>query len=459
MATQGNILVVGGDAPLRAACVQALERAGYRTRTADTGDAALQACQRESFDAAALELMAAGVPGMEVLRRLKETDCALPVVVVTAHGTIGTAVAAMKLGAADYLAMPFAHETLVSTVRAAAEARRSALRDAHALSALDESVMGDMIVGRSEGMARVALLIRKVAPTDSTVLVTGETGCGKELVARTVHRLSTRHAGPFVTVDCGTLVETLLESELFGHVKGSFTGATDTTDGKFLMADRGTLFLDEIANISVDMQARLLRAIQERETARVGSTQWVKVDVRVIAATNRDLPGEIRKGRFREDLYYRLNVFHIPVPPLRERIEDIPLLAQYFLRRVRRPEGAMPLRIGDDAMRALKVHDWPGNVRELRNAIERAVVVCDAAVIEARDLALGVASARADSAPGPQGALADVERQQIAFALKRFSGHRSQAAEYLGINRKTLREKIRRYAIQCRGSEAGEAGR
>jgi two-component system response regulator HydG len=284
------------------------------------------------------------------------------------------------------------------------------------------------------------------------VLITGETGSGKEVVARAIHRLSARSARPFVTVDCGTLVETLFESELFGHTKGAYSGAVESVPGKIELAEGGTLFLDEIANISVQMQARLLRVVQEREISRVGSTQRKKIDVRIVSATNRDLQQAVRDGNFREDLFYRLNVIHIEVPPLRERIEDIPALAAHYVKKLaaerRRPAPA----ISDEAMRFLKTHEWPGNVRELINALEYAVVTCEGDRIGLRDLPYGTDAdprpAMLAGNPADAGHLARMEQAEILRALEQFGGNRTKAAEYLGIHRKTLREKIRKYDLE-----------
>jgi transcriptional regulator with PAS, ATPase and Fis domain len=289
-------------------------------------------------------------------------------------------------------------------------------------------------------------LIRKAAPMDSTVLITGETGVGKEVAARAVHRLSRRSEKPFVTVDCGTLVETLFESELFGHVKGAFSGAVENTIGKIELADGGTLFLDEIANITINLQARLLRAVQEREVSRVGSTSKKKVDVRIIAATNRDLQQEVREGRFREDLYYRLNVIHIPIPPLRDRTDDIPALTAYYLKKLSVDKGKRVSGISDEAMSFLKNHPWPGNVRELINALEFAVVTCEGDQIGLMDLPYGFEDiGQAGEASG--GSLVRLEQNEILKALERFGGNKTRAAEHLGINRKTLREKMQKYGL------------
>ena len=456
MKPAGNILIIDDEESMRIACVQVLTEAGYRARAVKNGEAGIESCMNEAFDLVLLDLMMPGVPGLEVLKILREKSGRVSIVIITAFGTIETAVAAMKIGASDFLAKPFSPEALVATVSTLINQKRESIQNAYALQALDEGMIGDMMIGKSDAMRRVALLIGKVAPMDSTVLITGDTGSGKEIVARTIHRLSPRKSKPFVTVDCGSLVETLFESEMFGHVKGAFTGAAETTSGKFLMAEGGTIFLDEISNISIAMQARLLRVIQEREIAKVGSNELEKIDIRIISATNKNLVDEIQKERFREDLYYRLNVFQINVPPLRERIDDIPLLAEYFIKAFCLNAKKPAPKIGEEVMRYLKVHQWPGNVRELKNAVERAVIVCENNSISINDLKTGSAEETDDLSPAGKGKLSDLEREQIISALRRFNGHRSLTADFLGINRKTLREKILKYNIKVAKSDNGE---
>jgi two-component system response regulator HydG len=307
-------------------------------------------------------------------------------------------------------------------------------------------MMSQSLIGRSEAMNQVVRLIQKAAPVDSTVLVTGETGVGKEVVARAIHNISNRSSKRFVTVDCGTLVESLFESELFGHIKGAFSGAIENTIGKIELAEGGTLFLDEIANISINMQARLLRAVQEREISRVGSTTRKKIDVRIISATNRDLQQAVREGKFREDLYYRLNVVHIAVPPLRERLEDIPALTDYYLKKIASDKGRPALRISEEAMRFLKRREWPGNVRELINALESAIVTCEGSLIGAGDFPSETTDMSNQEA-STGGSLARLEQSEILNSLEQFHGNKTRAAEYLGINRKTLREKMQKYGL------------
>jgi DNA-binding NtrC family response regulator len=451
MSTRGRVIIIDDEESMRLGCRQALQMAGFACTIAENGAQGLDRIRQESFDVALLDLRMPGMPGMEVLKRLKQESPNTAVVIITGYAAIDSAVEAVKLGAYDYLPKPFTPETLTELVLKAANAARRTLEDACIGQELERKMLSQVLIGRSEAMSRVIWLIQKAAPVDSTVLITGETGVGKEVVARAIHRLSHRSGKRFVTVDCGTLVESLFESELFGHVKGAFSGAVENTTGKIELADGGTLFLDEIANISINMQARLLRAVQEREISQVGSPIRKNVDVRIISATNRDLPQEVREGKFREDLYYRLNVIHIFVPPLRERPEDIPALVDYYLKKLAAEKHRPALSLSDEAMRFLKRCDWPGNVRELINALEYAVVTCDGKTIGFRDLPYGAADATG-SAQMIGGSLARLEQNEITHALELFQDNKTKAAEYLGINRKTLREKMGKYGIGNKAS-------
>jgi len=441
---KGKVLIIGDEEFFGS--LQALESGGFRIGTAATGEKALERVQKESFDAALIRSAIPETAAMETLARLKQASPNTAIIVLTRNPTISSAIQFIKLGAYDYLPEPFAPHALLALVAQASSAARRALENACIGQELERKMLSEVLIGRSESMSRVVRLVQKAAPVDSTVLVTGETGVGKEVVARAIHRLSHRSEKPFVTVDCGTLVETLFESELFGHVKGAFSGAVENTVGKIELADEGTLFLDEIANITIHMQARLLRAVQEREISRVGSSTRKKVNVRIISATNRDLQQAVREGKFREDLFYRLNVIHIPVPPLRERLEDIPALTEYFLKKLAAEKGRPATALSDDALRFLKKCEWPGNVRELINALEYAVVTCEGNMINPRDLPHGLSdSSEIETQIG--GSLARIEQNEILNALNRFQGNRTKAAEYLGINRKTLREKIQKYNL------------
>ena len=446
MVEKGRVLIIDEDQSSRHGCRQILELKGFRTATADNAGQALEKVQLESFDVALLDSGPAGLPAMETLRRLKQVSPNTAIIVTSRNPTISAAVESIRVGAYDYLPKPFTPDALLKLVEQAAGAARRILENSCIGQELERQMLSQVLIGRSEAMSSVIRLVQKAAPVDTTVLITGETGVGKEVVARAIHRMSHRSNKPFVTVDCGTLVESLFESELFGHVKGSFSGAVENTIGKIEQADGGTLFLDEIANISTNMQARLLRAVQEREITRIGSTVRKKIDVRIISATNRDLPQAVREGKFREDLYYRLNVIHISVPPLRERLEDIPALVDYYLKKLTSEKGRPPVSLSDESMRFLKRAEWPGNVRELINALEYGVVTCEGKTIELKDLPKGTADAAGtDSAAG--GSLARLEQNEILNALDQFRGNKTKAAEYLGINRKTLREKLQRYGL------------
>jgi DNA-binding NtrC family response regulator len=450
MTFKGKVLIIDDDESMRVSCTHTLELNGYGAAAVENGDRALEKAQQESFDVALLDLRMPDGSGLEVLKRLRKESPNTAVVVMTEHATIESAVQATRLGAFDYLQKPIPSEMLTSVVSRATQSTMRALENACIGQELDRKMLfSQSLIGQSEAMSRVLRLVQKAAPVDSTVLITGETGVGKEVVARAIHRLSHRSNRSFVTVDCGSLVESLFESELFGHVKGSFSGAVENTIGKIELADGGTLFLDEIANISIHMQARLLRVVQEREISRVGSIHKKKVNVRIISATNHDLKQSVLEGKFRQDLYYRLNVIHIPVPPLRERLEDIPALADYYVKKLAFEKGRPTLSLSDEAVRFLIDCEWPGNVRELINALEYGVVTCEGKTIHLHDLPLDTTKASSkNNTPG--GSLARAEQNEIVSALERFRGNKSKAAEYLGINRKTLREKMQKYGLGSR---------
>ena len=449
MAIPANILVVDDEETMRDSCRQILSGIRCHARVAEDGYEGLELMRKESFDTVILDLKMPGLSGMEVLKKIKEDDPEAIVIVITGYATVDSAVEAMKSGAYDFLPKPFTPDELRVIVRRALEKRKLALENLYLRRQLETSLESDVIIGQSKAIQRVKELIKKVGPTDSTVLVSGESGTGKELVARAIHYHSPRKQRPFVTVDCGSLVENLLESELFGHVKGSFTGATATKHGRFELANEGTIFFDEIGNISTNIQAKLLRAIQEREITRVGSSQVIKIDVRIIAATNKDLLKAAKEETFREDLFYRLSVIPIDLPPLRERREDVPLLANYFLQKHNKKRKKNIGRISDRAMKALSDYDWPGNVRELENAIERAVALTESEVIQPADLwyyGLGV-EMFAGPASSEHMRLNDVEKEHIIKMLNRLNGHKGKTAQALGIDRKTLRMKMKRYGI------------
>jgi len=450
VAKKANILVIDDEATMRDSCRQALSRNGNRVEVAEDGLKGLAMLAKESFDLIILDLKMPGLSGMEVLKKIKDSDPEAMVIVITGYATVESAVEAMKRGAYDFIPKPFTPDSLRVIVKRALDKRTLALENVLLRGELKASLGPDVIVGSSKVMKAVEKLVHKVGPTDTTVLITGESGTGKELIARAIHRYSSRTDKSFVAVDCGSLVENLFESELFGHVKGSFTGATATKYGRFELANGGTLFFDEIGNVSTNIQTKLLRVLQEREITKVGSSQIVKVDVRIIAATNRDLQETVKAGTFREDLFYRLSVVPITLPPLRRRRDDIPLLANHFLSKYNKKRGKNIKAISDRAMKALVEYDWPGNVRELENAIERAVVLTEDDMIKPSDLlyyGLTVQTPSKSDA-GQAQRLIDVEKEHIARTLKMFNGHKGKAAESLGIDRKTLREKLKRYAIE-----------
>jgi len=450
MFRQANILVMDDEETMRDSCQQALSRDGNKVAVAEDGVKGLALLERESFDLVILDLKMPGLSGMEVLKKIKEDNPEATVIVITGYATVESAVEAMKRGAYDFIPKPFTPDSLRAIVKRALDRRELALENVLLRSELKASFGPEVIIGQSESMKKVEELVRKVGPTDTTVLISGESGTGKELVARAIHCHSNRRDKPFVAVDCGSLVENLFESELFGHVKGSFTGATATKYGRFELANGGTLFFDEIGNISINIQTKLLRVLQEREITKVGSSQVIKVDVRIVAATNKDLQKAVKTETFREDLFYRLSVVPITLPPLRERRNDIPLLANHFLKKYNRKRRKDIRAISGRAMKALVQYDWPGNVRELENAIERAVVLAENNVVRPSDLLYYGLSVETPSSSdtGEAKRLIDVEREHIAKTLKIFNGHKGKTAEWLGIDRKTLRTKLRRYGIE-----------
>ncbi len=452
MSIQANILVVDDEESMRDSCRQTLSRDGNRVEVAENGSKGLTMLAAGSFDIVILDLKMPGLSGMEVLKKIRQDDPEAMVIVITGYATVESAVEAMKRGAYDFIPKPFTPDSLRTIVKRALDRRDLALENVLLRGELRASFGPEVIVSQSESMRKIEELVQKVGPTDSTVLVSGESGTGKELVARAIHRYSSRKDKPFVAVDCGSLVENLFESELFGHVKGSFTGATATKYGRFELANGGTLFFDEIGNIGINIQTKLLRVLQEREITKVGSAQIIKVDVRIVAATNKDLRKAVETETFREDLFYRLSVVPITLPALRERRDDIPLLADYFLKKYNTKRKKNIRAISDRAMNALIEYDWPGNVRELENAIERAIVLAENDTVKPSDLLYYGLSVETPSRPDTDTAephrLVDVEKEHIAKALKMFNGHKGKTAKWLGIDRKTLRSKLVRYAVE-----------
>jgi DNA-binding NtrC family response regulator len=448
MEPRGRILVVDDEANARSALAELLREEGYSVETAADGFKALPKLEEFAPDLVLTDLKMPGLDGMELMKRAWEGDPERVVVVMTAFGSVDTAVAAMRQGAADYLTKPINVDELILVIQRVLERRRLRAEAGQLRQRLAERRNMKNIVGSSAVMQRVFDTVLQVAPSKASVLITGESGTGKELVAEALHENSPRARGPFVKLHCAALAETILESELFGHERGAFTGAAARRDGRFQQADGGTLFLDEIGDITPATQVKLLRFLQEREFERVGGNQTIKVDVRIIAATNRDLAKMVKEGKFREDLFYRLNVVSIAMPALRERPSDIPLLGMHFLRKFAAENEKTILGFSDEALAAMSRYDWPGNVRELENAVERAVIVCRHDVIRPEDLAPHVsASTRAlDGGPVVPGAtLAELERYAILKTLEHTGGSTSRAAEMLGISTRKIQYRLREY--------------
>ncbi len=444
------VLVVDDDPGVRESFRLILED-HYDVMDVPDGPSALDVVRASQVDLVLLDIRLPGMDGIEVLERIKAIDDGLEVVLVTAVKTVRTAVAAMKLGAFDYLTKPFEEDELLAVMGRALE-KRSLEREVTFLrSELARTQDTDEIVGQHPSMQQLHRLVAQVARTTATVLVTGESGTGKELVARAIHRQGPRRDKPFVAVNPAAIPETLIESELFGHEKGAFTGAHQRKLGRFELAQGGTLFLDEIGTLRAELQAKLLRVLQEREIERVGGTRSIKIDVRVIAATNADLKDAVRRGVFREDLYYRLNVVPVEVPPLRERAEDVPLLVGHFIRRYARAFNKGIDRLSPEALAALQEYRWPGNVRELQNVIERSVVLSEGPVIQLNDLPLDVLLPEhrrkvreADRLP-LKSATEDFERQIVLRVLERVKGNQSEAARILGLHRNSLKRMLERW--------------
>ena len=445
-AVAGRILVVDDQRNMRATTAILLRQAGHDVEEAEDGPSAVQRLQSEAFDVVLTDLRMPGGDGMVVLDAARRLSPEAQVIIMTAFGTIESAVEAMRAGASDYVAKPFREEELLLRVAKALQNRRLVGEMSVIAGEFRRQFGLEHIVGRSQAMRDVLERVRRVAPTDATVLVTGESGTGKELVARAIHVASRRGDRPFVPVNCAAITETLLESELFGHAKGAFTGATRSRRGLFEEATGGTLFIDEIAETSPGFQARLLRALQEGEIRRVGESSPVQVDVRVIAASNQDLRRAIAERRFREDLFYRLNVVPLRIPPLRERREDVALLAAHFLQRFNQRSGERKA-LAPEAVARLQEHDWPGNVRELENVIEQAAALTTRPEIRAADLQVEQAGPPARPPRALAAAMADAERQAIEAALARSPGDLGQVARELAISPTTLWRKMKRHGI------------
>jgi DNA-binding NtrC family response regulator len=446
-----SILIVDDDESIRESMSQVLGKEGYGVKTAEEGKKGLRLFSDENFHVVFLDLKLPGMGGMEILSQIKESNSETPVIIITGYASVESAVEAMRRGAYDYMVKPFTPEELRVITRKALDNRKILYENLYLRKALEAKAEFDMVVGKSQAMKDVLDIVRRVSPTESTVLITGESGTGKELIALEIHRFSLRRKAPFVVVDCGALVETLFESELFGHVKGSFTGAHETKHGRFEVADGGTIFFDEIGNIGLNIQAKLLRVIQEREVTRIGSSKPIKVDVRILAATNENLAEAVRKGKFREDLFYRLSVVPIQLPPLRERKEDIPLLVDHFLQKYNKKAKKNIRSVSPRAIRALMEYDWPGNIRELENTIERAVVLSKGRDIEMEDLMYhGISANSSVFIPKADSVLTldEVEKEYVKAVLRTQHGNKTRAAKALGIDRKTLWAKIKKYNLK-----------
>src|SRR3954454_17244326 len=445
-----SVLIVDDEAGVRSALGGVLRDERYAVEAVDSGEACLDRVTRTPFDVIILDIWLPGMDGLATLSRLRERRVDSPVVMISGHGNIESAVRAIKMGAFDFVEKPLSLDKTVLVVGNAVRQRRLEVENRALRASVDRRLT---MVGESYVMGQLREQVAMAAPTNGRVLIFGENGTGKELVARSIHQLSRRRGGPFIEVNCAAIPEELIESELFGHVKGAFTGAVADRRGKFEASDGGTLFLDEIADMSLKTQAKVLRALQEQVVEPLGGTGSMKVDVRILAATNKDLPGEIRAGRFREDLYFRLNVIPIFVPPLREREADIPLLAAHFMIEFAREYGRRPKQLDTGAATGLRSYRWPGNVRELRNVIERLMIMVPGETIALSDLAfLDGGTLTAVEQPGvPAMSLHDArerfERDYILRALAAQQANMSRTAEALGVERSNLYRKMRAFGI------------
>ena len=450
-----DILIADDDPAHRIMLKKLIGGWGYNVFETDDGAGAIEAVQKRSFDLILMDIRMMNVSGIEALEQIRKINPSIPVIIMTAYASVETAVSALKKGAYDYLTKPLDFEELQITMERATEHNRLKMENEYLKERLGEKFDRQNIIGQSPAMVKLLEMVEQVAATQATVLITGESGTGKEMIANAIHANSNRKAAPFIKINCAALTETLLESELFGHEKGAFTGADRRREGKFVQADGGSIFLDEVSEMSPAMQVKLLRVLQEREITRIGGAEVIKVDVRIIAASNKDLKKEVREGRFREDLFYRLNVVALNVPPLRERPQDIPLMAQSFLITFNERNAKSISGFTARALQKLSGYAWPGNVRELMNTVERAVVLSRKSEIDADELVFPMAD-QAACEPGVQQAvrpgagginlpLEEVEKRSILDALEAAAGNKSEAARRLGITRKTLRKKLEKY--------------
>ncbi|MBC7189248.1 sigma-54-dependent Fis family transcriptional regulator [Candidatus Aerophobetes bacterium] len=468
MRKKGSIIVIDDEEVICESCRRILEEAGFEVETVTNSRKALDRIREKLFDVAIVDLKMPEIDGMEILRRIKKHSPEVMVIIITGYSTVDSAVKAMKMGAFDYVPKPFTPDELEMIVKNALEKKRLIFENRYLRSQLKEKYSFYNIIGKSPKMQEVYQTLEKVAPTDSTVLIYGESGTGKELVAKAIHYNSPRRDKPFISVDCGALSESLLESELFGHVKGSFTDAVVTKPGLFEVANGGTFFLDEVGNISLSIQAKLLRVLQEREFKPVGGTKWKKVDIRLIAATNQDLEKLIREGKFREDLFYRLNIVPIFLPPLRERKEDIPLLAFHFLQKFNQERNKNVKGISPEAMEILINYSWPGNVRELENVIERLIVMSEEEVIKPHHLPLSIRGKEPTiEVETPRSweemkklkkelkrkVTEKIERKFLIETLRRNNWNITRSAKDVGMQRQNFQALLKKYNITPQKSE------
>ncbi|MFZ3063684.1 MAG: sigma-54 dependent transcriptional regulator [Nitrospirota bacterium] len=431
-----KLLIVDDDESHRQMLKAVLSEEGCRITEASGGKEAVALSEKNSFDLVLMDIRMQEMSGIDALKIIKTKRPELPILLMTAYGTVKAAVEALKLGAIDYLTKPLDIQELKIAVK-------NAVKNVKTEEVSDKDF--PEIIGRSKKIKEILETVLRISPTDATILISGESGTGKELIANSIHQKSKRHDGPFIKVNCAALTETLLESELFGHEKGAFTGAISKKEGRFELADKGTIFLDEIGDMSPATQAKVLRVLQEREFERVGGTKTLKVDVRVIAATNKELDKEVKAGRFRDDLYYRLNVVTIHMPSLRERNVDIIPLSDHFLRYYKEKNNKAIKGLHPEALSLMQSYNWPGNVRELENAIERAVIMSRGEYIAPSDLPIAIQSTEKAEAGA---SIKDVERILIVKTLNETDGNRTKAAEILGITRRTLLNKIKEYKIK-----------
>jgi len=449
MSAQGKLLIVDDELSVRDSLGKWFREEGYDVATAESASEALTRLGEQRWDAALVDIKMRGTDGIELQRRMHEADPNLMVIMMTGYASVETAVAALKNGAYDYVTKPLDPDEIAHLVKKALAHKQTVQENALLRETVAEMARPEEMIGQSAAMQNVFDAIETVGPTDATVLITGESGTGKELVARAVHQASPRRFHPFVVIHCGALTETLLESELFGHEKGAFTGAQYRKKGKFEIAEGGTVFLDEIGDISLKTQTDLLRVLQEHEIVRVGGTQAIKVDFRCVAATNKDLEKLIEEGRFRPDLFYRLNVFRVELPALRDRRDDIPLLVNHFAQKFSLQMNKKINRVSPNAMNLLQQQPWPGNVRELENAVERAMVVAQEPEIREQDFVLKAAANN-----GAPKSLEEMEKAHILRTLEACNWNQSRAAEVLDIDRVTLHHKLKKYGWSRQSVEA-----